>query len=135
MATTGFLRTYIQPTGQLKSDLHTSDLFPSSYPACLLQRVQLGCWTRASLPIFILLSLIPPVMFSSEKKEASIGSKAVQDGPYHSSSPSSISHEDVEGSPVPGTTVQLKRRLQSRHLQMIAIGKNAAFLSHHRTKL
>ncbi|KAI5249461.1 amino acid permease [Aureobasidium subglaciale] len=59
-------------------------------------------------------------MFSSEK-DVSIGSKAVQDKPY-SSSPSSISNEDVEGSPVPGTTVQLKRRLQSRHLQMIAIG-------------
>ena len=60
-------------------------------------------------------------MFSSEKKEADIGSKPVQDGVY-SSSPSSINHDDVEGSPVPGTTVQLKRRLQSRHLQMIAIG-------------
>jgi amino acid transporter len=75
-------------------------------------------------------------MFSSEKKEASIGSKAVQDVPYsHSSSPSSISQDDVEGSPVPGTTVQLKRRLQSRHLQMIAIGMGTAFCSCHRTKL
>ena len=75
-------------------------------------------------------------MFSSEKKEASIGSKAVQDGPYtHSSSPSSISQDDVEGSPMPGTTVQLKRRLQSRHLQMIAIGKDATFLHPHKTKL
>ena len=73
------------------------------------------------------------VMFSSEKKEASIGAKSVQEGPYHSSSPSSISHEDVEGSPVPGTTVQLKRRLQSRHLQMIAIGKEPVFLPCYET--
>ncbi|CAD0041539.1 unnamed protein product [Aureobasidium pullulans] len=58
-------------------------------------------------------------MFS--EKDVNVGSKAVHDKPY-SSSPSSISHDDIEGAPVPGTTVQLKRRLQSRHLQMIAIG-------------
>jgi amino acid transporter len=75
-------------------------------------------------------------MFSSEKKEASIGSKAVQDGPYtHTSSPSSISQDDVEGSPVPGTTVQLKRRLQSRHLQMIAIGMTVVFSVSPKEKL
>lgn len=58
-------------------------------------------------------------MFS--EKDVNVGSKAIHDKPY-SSSPSSISHDDIEGAPVPGTTVQLKRRLQSRHLQMIAIG-------------
>ncbi|CAD0019198.1 unnamed protein product [Aureobasidium pullulans] len=58
-------------------------------------------------------------MFS--EKDVNVGSKALHDKPY-SSSPSSISHDDIEGAPVPGTTVQLKRRLQSRHLQMIAIG-------------
>ena len=37
-------------------------------------------------------------------------------------SPSHSSHDAERALPEVGTTVQLKRRLQSRHLQMIAIG-------------
>ena len=57
------------------------------------------------------------------EKLVNVGSNAIHEKP--NSNPSSISQDDVEGVPQPGTTVQLKRRLQSRHLQMIAIGKQA----------
>lgn len=52
-----------------------------------------------------------------KKPSATVGNK--QGAPFVDGSSMSGSHDnDVEK----GTTVQLQRRLQSRHLQMIAIG-------------
>ena len=57
--------------------------------------------------------------------EVEEGSKVASDElPRSFRGPASLHghHDDAEKQPQIGTTVQLKRRLQSRHLQMIAIG-------------
>ena len=56
--------------------------------------------------------------------EVEDGSKVASDElPRSLTGPASLhDHHDAEKQPQVGTTVQLKRRLQSRHLQMIAIG-------------
>ena len=57
-----------------------------------------------------------------EKKDADVESKIVSEQPSDSK-PESLRDVEYQSERAIGTTVQLKRRLQSRHLQMIAIGR------------
>jgi len=59
---------------------------------------------------------------SSKTKTADIELKAIGEDSGYPYSPHGDGDDDAEKQPQIGTTVQLKRRLQSRHLQMIAIG-------------
>lgn len=59
----------------------------------------------------------------SEGKNSGVGPKAVNVGSSDSSVRQTSLHDAEKAEHGVGETVQLKRRLQSRHLQMIAIGE------------